>query len=101
LDPQIKDVEDKVAQAWKIYAQKIVPSDLTDKYDIQDDFTIFLDKNATVEARKDEKFSMHVNALKTARTAILEKDPATYFEKVKDVYLPILDKQVNPPTLQT
>ena len=35
-----------------------------------------------------------VNSLKAARNAILEKNPTTYFENVKDVYLPILDKEV-------
>ena len=51
-----------------------------------------------MEAKNDEKFSMHVKALKIARTAILSKDPATYFENVKDVYLPILDKEVPTPS---
>jgi len=50
-----------------------------------------------LEAKSDEKFSMHVKALKIARTAILSKDPATYFENVKDVYLPILDNEVPIP----
>jgi hypothetical protein len=61
---------------------------------MKDDFAAFIDKNATLEAKKDEKFTMHVNALKSARTAILEKNPATYFDNVRDVYLPILDKEV-------
>lgn len=47
-----------------------------------------------MEAKKDEKFPMHVNALRAARNAILEKNPTIYFENVKDVYLPILDKEV-------
>jgi hypothetical protein len=66
---------------------------------MQDDFASFIDKNATLEAQKDEKFTMHVNALKSARTGILEKNPSTYFENIKDVYLPILDKEVilSPP----
>ena len=37
---------------------------------------------------------MHINALTIARQAILEKNPSTYFDNVKDVYLPILDKEV-------
>jgi hypothetical protein len=61
---------------------------------MKDNFSTFVDKNATLEAKKDEKFTMHVNALKSARVAILEKNPATYFENVRDVYLPILDKEV-------
>jgi hypothetical protein len=39
---------------------------------------------------------MHVNSLKLARIAILQPNPATYFEQVKDVYLPILDQEVRP-----
>lgn len=61
---------------------------------MKDDFAAFVDKNATLEAKKDEKFTMHVNALTSARAAILEKNPATYFDNVRDVYLPILDKEV-------
>lgn len=38
---------------------------------------------------------MQVKALTLARTAINSKDPDTYFESVKDVYLPILDKEVD------
>ena len=61
---------------------------------MRDDFSSFVDENATLEAKKDEKYTMHVNALTVARKAILDKDPATYFENVKDIYLPILDKEV-------
>jgi hypothetical protein len=61
---------------------------------MQDDFTAFIDKNATMEAKKDEKFTMHINSLKSARNAILDKNPTTYFDNVRDVYLPILDKEV-------
>ena len=61
---------------------------------MKDDFTAFVEKNATMEAKKDEKFTMHVNSLNSARNAILEKNPTTYFENIKDVYLPILDKEV-------
>jgi cysteinyl-tRNA synthetase len=82
----------KVIQSWKTYAEKILPAELVESYTMQDDFLKLID-NATPEAKKDEKFSMHINALKTARTAILEKDSTTYFTKVKDVYLPILDKE--------
>ena len=64
---------------------------------MKDDFATFIDKNATLEAKKDEKFTMYVNALKFARTAILEKNPSTYFDNVRDVYLPILDKEVLIP----
>ena len=63
---------------------------------MQDDLANFIDKNTTAEVKKDEKFTMHVNALTIARKAILEQNPATYFEGVQDVYLPILDKQVIP-----
>jgi len=65
---------------------------------MQDDLSGFIDKNATAEAKKDEKFTMYVNALTLARKAILEENPATYFEGVKDVYLPILDKEVTSHT---
>jgi hypothetical protein len=61
---------------------------------MNDDLVAFVDKSATLEAKKDEKFTMHVNALKSARTAILEQNPVTYFDNVRDVYLPILDKEV-------
>ena len=64
-----------------------------------DDFTAFAEKNATMEAKRDEKFSMHVISLKAARNAILEKNPATYFDGIKDVYLPILDKEVLVPNI--
>ena len=64
---------------------------------MKDDFTEFVEKNATMETKRDEKFSMHVNSLTAARNAILEKNPTTYFENVKDVYLPILDKEVICP----
>lgn len=61
---------------------------------MSDDFSTYVEKNATEEAKKDEKYNMHLNSLREARNAILKTDPATYFEKVKDVYLPILDKEV-------
>jgi len=56
-----------------------------------------VEKNTTLEAKNDEKFPMHVKALKIARMAIVSKDPTTYFENVKDVYLPILDQEVPIP----
>ena len=37
---------------------------------------------------------MYMNALISARKGILEKQPETYLENVKDVLLPILDKEV-------
>jgi hypothetical protein len=83
-----------VIEAWKTYARKLFATEVLDSYSRQDDFRSFVDKNATLEAKKDEKYTMHVNALTVARKAILDKDPATYFENVKDVYLPILDKEV-------
>lgn len=67
---------------------------------MQDDLASFIDKNATAEAKKEEKYTMHVNALTIARRAILEQNPATYFEGVQDVYLPILDKEVAPSISQ-
>ena len=81
-------------ESWKIYAQKLIPIEALDKYDLKDDFTAFVEKNARMEAKKDEKFTMHVNSLKAARSAIFEKNPTTYFDSIKDVYLPILDKEV-------
>lgn len=92
--PSIEDVQSKVIDAWKIYARKIASEASIAQYDLKDDFTTFVEKYATVEAQEDEKFSMNVTALKNARSAILGKDPKTYFENVKDVYLPILDKEV-------
>ena len=92
--PSIEDVQSKVIEAWKIYARKIASEESVAQYDLKDDFITFVEKHATLEAQKDEKFSMHVTALKNARNAILEKDPKTYFDNVKDVYLPILDKEV-------
>ena len=80
--------------AWKTYARKIFPSEAIDSYHMGDDFSTFVEKNATLEAKKDEKFAMHINALKLARTAILQKDPKTYFDSVKDIYLPVLDEEV-------
>jgi len=58
-----------------------------------EDFSAYVEKNATAEAKKDEKFSMHLKSLNVARHAILTKNEATYFDDVKDVYLPILDKE--------
>lgn len=88
-------------EAWKTYAGKLVPAHALDSYSMQDDLASFIDKNTTAEAKKDEKFTMHVNALTIARKAILEQNPATYFEGVQDVYLPILDKQVIPHCLES
>ena len=81
-------------EAWKTYALKLFTTEALDLYSMQDDFSSFVDNNATLEAKKDEKYTMNVNALTVARKAILDKDPATYFENVKDIYLPILDKEV-------
>jgi hypothetical protein len=61
---------------------------------MKDDFAAFVEKSATPDAKKDEKFAMHVNALASARSAILERKLETYFSKVRDIYLPILDKEV-------
>jgi hypothetical protein len=83
-----------VIAAWKTYSRKLFTIEALDSHSMQDDFSSFVDKNATLEAKKDEKYTMHVNALTVARNAILDKDPATYFESVKDIYLPILDKEV-------
>ena len=58
------------------------------------DLVSYVTENASAETKADEKFNMHLNALSSARTGILEKQPATYFENVKDVFLPILDKEV-------
>jgi hypothetical protein len=63
---------------------------------MQDDFPAFVANNATLEAKQEDKFTMHINALTIARNAILEKNPSTYFDGVKDVYVPILDKEVIP-----
>src|SRR6202035_5137422 len=93
-NPQIEPVEERVRSSWKIYAAKILPNEALERYDMKDDLATFVDKNATPDAKKDEKFTMHVNALNSARGAILERNPETYFSKVRDVYLPILDKEV-------
>lgn len=93
-NPQIKDVEDKVIDSWKVYACKIAPKEAVETYNMQDDFMAFVEKNATLEAKRDEKFTMHLNAMRLARAAILEKNPSTYFESIKDIYLPVLDKEV-------
>jgi hypothetical protein len=93
-NPQIADVDEKVRNAWKTYAGKILPPQAIEKYNVDVDFTTFVNEHATADAKKDEKFSMHVNALKSALSAINERNPETYFTKVKDVYLPILDKEV-------
>lgn len=58
------------------------------------DLMSYIHEHATPEAKIDEKFNMHVNALNSARTGILEKHADTYYEKVKDVLLPVLDKEV-------
>ena len=58
------------------------------------DLLTYIHEHATPEAKTDEKFNMHVNALNSARTGILEKDHDTFYEKVKDVFLPVLDKEV-------
>jgi hypothetical protein len=96
-NPQINNVQPKVIEGWKIYAGKIVPATALEKYNLNEDFESFIENNATLVAKSDEKFSMHVKALRIARTAINTKDPATYFENVKDVYLPVLDKEVPIP----
>jgi hypothetical protein len=93
-NPQIADVDEKVRNALKTYAGKILPPEAIERYDASDDFTTFVNEHATADAKKDEKFSMHVNALKSALSAINERNPETYFTKVKDVYLPTLDKEV-------
>jgi cysteinyl-tRNA synthetase len=62
------------------------------------DLIPYITQNASPEAKADEKFSMHLNALNSARKGILEKNPETYFDNVKDVLLPILDKEVNLPS---
>jgi len=41
---------------------------------------------------------MHLNALNSARKGILEKNPETYFDNVKDILLSILDKEVYLPS---
>jgi cysteinyl-tRNA synthetase len=58
-----------------------------------DDLNAYVEANATPEAKKEEKFSMYLKSLNVARNAILTKNQATYFEDVKDIYLPILDKE--------
>ena len=94
-NPQIDDIQEKVVDAWKKYAQKLLPAEAIDTYDMSEEVLPFIEKNATLEAKADEKFQMHVTALKLARQAILEKSPSTYFESIKDIYLPVLDKEVH------
>jgi hypothetical protein len=58
------------------------------------DLVSYVADNASAEAKADEKYNMHLNALSSARNGILEKRSETFFENVKDVLLPTLDKEV-------
>ena len=92
--PQIHDIQQNVLESWKVYARKILPVEAVERYEMDQELLTYIQEHATPEAKTDEKFNMHVNALNSARTGILEKRPDTYYEKVKDVFLPALDKEV-------
>jgi hypothetical protein len=92
--PQISDIQQKVLESWKVYARKILPQEAVERYEMDQDLMTYIHANATPEAKADEKFNMHINALNSARTGILETHPDTYYEKVKDILLPALDKEV-------
>ena len=75
---------------------KILPREAIEKYQMDQDLVTYVNQNASAETKCEEKFTMHLNALLSARKGILNKTPETYFENVKDVFLPILDKEVPP-----
>jgi ferritin len=87
-------VEERALSSWKTYALTLMPEKAVNSYNMHDDLATYIEKHATPEAKKKDKFQTYVNELTSARAAILEKNPSTYFQQIRDVFVPLLDKEV-------